>query len=517
MQFEPVPPETAPEPVAEEAPSVFEGRLHPLTLVFGLVRAGRGLLPMIPLVFIGGKSAYGYGAAILVASLATIAVTFAKYFSLRYRIENHELVIEQGLLFRRHRSIPLDRIQEIRIEQGVVQRVFDVVEAAVETGGGEGAEGKLTVLSRAEAERLRRAVNDQTARLRAGAGPVDAAPFATEERELRRVSVRELIVAGLTTNHLLSALALAGVLWNFADDFIPDSFYARVAKYAYSNAGRYSGRSLEATVLLAVAGLLALVVIGMVFSVVGSIVLFYGFRLTQRGEDLRRRYGLLTRRASSLPRRRIQVLELEEKLLRRLFGYATLRADTSGAKRDDKDDNHGRDVLLPIVPRDEADGLLAIVFPDLLTEAAEWRLVSPLAIRRGVTKGVIVCLLAAGTLFYFQRSVWALAPLALLPLIYWAYAVSYRRLGYAIGDGYLRTRRGIFSRSTHIVPLDKIQAVELQQTPFDKRLNLASVRIDTAGQAYTGGGPHIANLPIDEARALARTLAHRAAGLRYRW
>ena len=322
MQSEPIEPASA-------SPSVFEGRLHPLTLVFGLARAGRALLPMIPLVFVGGKSMYGYAAALLFAALATIAVTVGKYFSLRYRIENRELIIEQGLLFRRHRSIPLDRIQEVRIEQHVVHRLFDVVEATVETGGGEGAEGKLSLLARAEAERLRLAINEQTAPSQTADAAAAIAPSVEEEIVLRRVSLRDLIVAGLTTNHLLSALALAGVAWNFADDFIPDSFYSRVAKYAYSNAGRYAGRSLETTVLLAIAGLLALLLIGIVFSVLGSIVLFYGFRLTQRGADLRRRYGLLTRRASSLPRRRIQVLEVEEKFLRRLFGYATLRADAA--------------------------------------------------------------------------------------------------------------------------------------------------------------------------------------------
>ncbi|MFN0083811.1 MAG: PH domain-containing protein [Blastocatellia bacterium] len=503
--------------LSHDSPSVFEGRLHPLTLLFGLMRGGRTLVPMVPLIFFGGRGYYGFVFFVLLAGLSTIGLVLARYFSLRYRIENHELIIEQGVIQRRHRSIPLDRIQEIRIEQNVLHRLFDVVEATVETGGGEGVEGKLSVLSRAEAERLRRAVNSQAALLKSRSGEVAPISQAPEEIVLRRLGLRELIVAGLTSNHLLSALALAGVIWNFADDFIPDSFYNRVANYVYSSAGRYAYRGLQTTVTLAAAGLVAFIILGVIFSVIGTIVLFYGFRLSRRGEDLRRRYGLLTRRASSLPRRRIQVLEVEEKLLRRLFGYAALRADTSGGQRDHKDDNRGRDVLLPILPRGDVDALLEWLFPDLSAETAEWRRVSPLAIRRGVIKGAALCVAAVGILFVFQRDAWALWPLALLPLIYWAHAVSYRHLGYALGDRYLRTRRGLFSRSTHIVPLAKIQAVEIHQTPFDKRLRLASLQVDTAGQAYTGGGPRIANLPIDEARTLARTLAHRAAATRYRW
>ncbi|MGH9936449.1 MAG: PH domain-containing protein, partial [Blastocatellia bacterium] len=71
------------------------------------------------------------------------------------------------------------------------------------------------------------------------------------------------------------------------------------------------------------------------------------------------------------------------------------------------------------------------------------------------------------------------------------------------------------SRSTHIVPISKVQAVEIHQSPFDRRLGLATLNIDTAGQAYTGGGPQISNLPIDEAREIAGALAHRASAMRY--
>ena len=70
-------------------------------------------------------------------------------------------------------------------------------------------------------------------------------------------------------------------------------------------------------------------------------------------------------------------------------------------------------------------------------------------------------------------------------------------------------------RSTRIVPIDKVQAVEVSQSPLDRRLGLATLTVDTAGQAYTGGGPEISNLPLDEARAIAWTLAHKASATRY--
>ncbi|MGH9767830.1 MAG: PH domain-containing protein, partial [Blastocatellia bacterium] len=216
-------------------------------------------------------------------------------------------------------------------------------------------------------------------------------------------------------------------------------------------------------------------------------------------------------------------LKIEEKMFRRLFKLATLRADTSGSHRDNEDDNSGRDVLLPIVRRDEVDGLLTTFFPDFDAgrnegaEGAEWRRVSRLAIRRGVVKGAIVCALAAALLFVVHWRLAALWPLALLPLVYFISVANYRNLGYALSERYFCARRGWAGRATHIVPINKVQAVGIHQSPFDRRLGLATLSVDTAGQAYTGGGPQISNLPIDEARAIAGALAHRASAMRYRW
>jgi putative membrane protein len=496
---------------------IFEGRLHPLTLVFGLFKGARVLVPMIPLFFFGK----GWGAALAfgIAAAGTIASQLIRYFTFRYRIERGELVIESGLLERQHRSIPLERVQEIRIEQGVVHRLLDVVDATVETGGGGGAEATLAVLSRGEYERLRRLVFERAAALRTNTpSPVAIPPIAAlEDQIIRRLGLRDLVVAGLTSNHWLSAVALAGALWNFADDILPDDYYLRATKYLVRNAKLLADRDVEMAVIGALLGLLAMLLIGMVFSVAGTILLFHGFTLSRRGDDLRRRYGLLTRRASNLPRRRIQVLEIEEKLVRRWFGYATLRADTSGGKREGEDDNEGRDVLLPIARRAEVEQLTLSLLPDFAEEPWAWRRVSRLAIRRGVMKGALICLAAAVAAVSMQRNWVALWPLLFIPLVWWMNVRSYHHLGYALSDRYLQTRRGWLGRSTHIVPIHKIQAVELLQTPFDRRLGLARLRVDTAGQAYTGGGPQIANLPVEEARAIARTLAQQAAKSQYRW
>jgi putative membrane protein len=479
----------------------------------------RGAIPFIALVYFSGR--WTWVPILFLFAIASILSAILRYFSFSYQIQGNELITEQGIIERKQRNIPLERVQEISIEQGMFQRLFDVVEAKIETGGGQGAEATLSVLSRSEADRLRRAVFDRVEAIKAGQQGADPeliqSQIPQERILIHRLGIRDLVMAGLTTNHLVSAMVLAGALWNFADDILPDTIYQRAADLIYSLARQLAAQSTMQAIIITVVGALSVLIIGLLFSITGSILLFYGFTFSRRGEDLHRAYGLFTQRSSSLPRHRIQVLKIEEKMMRRLAGLATLRADTSGRSRENEDDNEGRDVLIPIVKRAAVDQILPVFFPDFISDQAEWRRVSKLAIRSGVIKGGIFCLIVTAALFTYQRELIAFWPLLFLPMIYLINVIRYRSLGYALGDRYFRTRKGWLGRSMQIVPINKIQAVEVSQTPIDRRLGLATMSIDTAGQAFTGGGPEVSYLPLAEAQSIAATLAHKAATTKYKW
>src|SRR5262249_42559064 len=115
------------------AASVFEGRLHPLTIAFSLLKAARGIVPAMSLLFFGNRV---YGFMLLMAVVAsTVATALARYFSFTYRIEGNELITQHGILERKQRSIPLERIQEIPVEPGFLPCAFYAGVAKIDTGG----------------------------------------------------------------------------------------------------------------------------------------------------------------------------------------------------------------------------------------------------------------------------------------------------------------------------------------------------------------------------------------------
>ena len=498
---------------------ILEGRLHPLTLFFAFWNAVRGIIIPFVIVFLirrdRGQEIYVWMALVFVGIPTFFAIV--KYFTFTYRISGGELITKQGILGRTQRNIPLSRVQDIRVEQRVLHRLFGMADVHIETAGGKGPEASLSVLSHAEANQLREAVFEQIAAAK-GQVPSSAQAAASVERELiRKLTIRDLVLAGITSNQTASALAILVVIWGLLDDILGPEAYERWVRQTTENAVRWVEHTGSGAWIYFALGAVLVVLVGILFSMIGSILMFYGFTLARSGEDLHRSYGLLTRRSSSLPRRRIQVLKVEETILRRLFKLAAVRADTAGSRNPQGEQSSGgRDLLVPIVPRGELPALLPVFFPDLENGASDWRQVSRRAIRRGTAKGALVCVLLAGALYLVQQEWRALWPLALLPLIFWINVLNYRHLGYLHGERYFRTRRGWLRRSTHIVPIRNAQVLVVRQTPFDRRHKVGSVMVDTAGQAFTGGSPRISNVPLEEALTLARLLAKQAAETRFR-
>ncbi len=513
--------ETIPPESINAKASLLEGRLHPMTLVLGVFNyVRRMILPMIPLIVLER----GVTTVVIIALLLAVGLARAlvRYFTFSYSIERGELITREGLFERTERHIPLERIQEIRIEQGIIHRLFGVVNAAIETAGGQRPEARLSVLSISEAERLRQAVFEkERARRVAVAGTASedrSAERASVEREIIiRLRLRDLILAGLTSNHVLSALLLVGTFMAFIDDVLPESFYQQLVDSLSAQIGRVAERGVMAAAVAAALAMIIFFVASLLLSITGSVALFYNFTLARAGEDLHRSYGLLTKRASSLPRRRIQLLEIKEGALRRLFNLVSLRADTAGSDFSQSGERRqGQGVLLPIASRDEQDRLLSTIFPDLEAAPREWSRVSRLAVARGIISSAIICLAVSAVLCWYFESLFGLWPLALIPVFSLITLMRYRALGFTMSERYFSMRRGWPGRSTYILPIRNVQAVAVRQTPVDRKLGLATLSIDSAGQSRLGG-PQLPDLPVDEAYRLARTIAHRAASTHYRW
>ncbi len=484
------------------------GRLHPWTLVFGLFAVARQMLiPLLYWVF-SGFSVFGT-LLVLMFGIPSLLLVVARYWTFRYRVEQGELVVEQGILRRQERHIPLANIQEIRLEQNLIQRQLGIARADIETSTGGGVEASLALLSVHDIARLRQCVFEHRGEGVPQAGAIPAEAPAVAEVPLVRLGWPELLMAGLTSNGIFTLFLILGALLRFAEEWLPEAGRRALLRGIESTVRALGGQSTAMMLATLFLSITFLVLLSVAASGVMTVVRFYDFRLTEQGTALRRTYGLLTRHVSNLSPARIQLLSIEQTPLRRLFGWASLRVDVAGVAYERQEEQQGRGVLVPLIRPAAAEALLSRFMPGCVIASSAWRKVSPLAIRRGVLRRSVwpVALTAAALWWWsWPYGLWPLlVGLPVIGLVSW---LDYRVRAYLPGAHYWFVRQGWAGHAVYAVPVNNIQAVVVAQTPFDLRLGLATLILDTAGQTPV----IIRDLPVAEACALGQQVARQVEG-----
>jgi putative membrane protein len=513
-------------PMMPNAPS--ERRLHPVSFLFQMASHTRQLLlPGLFVLLAGARGGEGWQlwAMLLVVPFALLAIAQALVF--RYRVDDDGLMIQSGLLFRQQRHVPYDRIQNIDAVQNVVHRAFGVVDVRLETAGGHEPEAHLSVVSSAAFEELRARVQAG----RAGVGGLPAAPRVAPAggapgppaETLLRLPARELVTCGLIQGRGLIVLgALFGLLWEAG---LMDRLTG--ALFGEGVAGRgvlrdfLRARVQQATpalsgIVVTAAAFAAFLVVTRIISVAWALVRLHGFHLQRIGDDLRADFGLFTRVAATIPIRRIQSVTVHEGPLHRLFGRVSIRVDTAGGDADQAVQLQ-RQWLAPVVPPADVPRLLGEILPAVEASGAVWQPVEGRGVRR-----VRLRWLAKSAAFTI-----VVAPLAPsgAPLMFAVLALvgelnarrSVRALGWALTERGVLFRSGWLWRRQTIAPFAKIQAVVVRESPFDRRLNMARVEVDTAGISVTGHRIDVPYLSHETANTLATELAAQVARTTFRW
>lgn len=462
-------------------------RLHPLTVLLEIARVlGRVAWFFVVLLVVGslGGRRADPGTWIFLLAGSGALVALARYLSLRYWVEGGTLVIRSGIVAQEVRTIPLDRIQNVELRQNALHQLAGVVDFRIETAVGPEAEAHLAVLSVEAARRLK-------AELLSGRGDAPAAPAPVV---VWQASPRDLVVLGATSNRAGAILgALAGLLF-FLGRELPRHFEAlRQALFETLGVVR---PAFAVAVLLG-----ATLVLGWLLSIALAVFGSFGFQLIRDADGrLRRRYGLLSRVEAVVNPARIQLLGLSSSWLRRRLGLWEVAAHTAGSAFEGA--RGGSALLCPLLRERHIAAFCRDLRPGLDLDAVEWRPVSPATIRRGFVRGLVLAAFAASAAA-LAFGPWGWTTLAAFVPAAWLFALRrHRVLAHARLSGHLLAREGVFHRRIAVVPEGKIQWVGVEQSPFQRRLRIASLTVATAA-----GAAHVVDLDQAEAAALQRALS----------
>ncbi|OJF10099.1 PH domain-containing protein [Couchioplanes caeruleus] len=359
--------------------------------------------------------------ALVVAVLAVGVVVFSVvgWLNTGYHVVGRELRIQDGLLWRRNRAIPLDRLQAVELRRPLLARLTGLAELRLEVVGGGKTEAPLAYLTVREAAALR-------GRLLALAGraPDPADPAAAEhagpapERPLFRVANRDLLISqSLTPQAFFLPIGVAFVVMQFILD------------------GSWTFVGIASTVTA---------MAGVILQPIRRVLQDWDFRLAHDAEGrLAVHYGLLETRSQIVPLHRVQTIGVTWPLLWRVKDWLHLRLDIAGYGGPQSGDAKHSDRLLPVGDFQAARQLVFQVLP-----------------------GVDLA---------------ALATVTPPPRARWKHPIGLRYLGIGLTAEVFVSRSGLLTREMTLVPYARLQSVRVLQGPVQRLLGLASVYADTAG------------------------------------
>lgn len=482
-------PEAFGKPTAEREPPLLDRHLHPVGMLLdalGTIRQWIGIaaFPSLAALFGGGLRP---GTLVLIGFFAVLLVVGAAVWGVlswratTYSVAGDTFTLRRGVVQKSERSLRLERIQSVDTVQGVIQRLFGVVELRIETaGGGSEPDVRLPALSRETAEALRERLTRVHRETGGGEEP--------EREVLRTLGVRELLVAGATSGQVGVAASLLAGATQFVQQVLPETLAARLFEAILP---RDAG-----TAVLYVA---ALLVFAWLLAIGGTFLAYYGFTLSRSGDHLHIRRGLLNRYEATIPLARIQAIRVVEGVLRQPFGLAYLRVDSAGYGAEEGTST----TLYPLLPVKEVPGLLEAAAPEFAAPVREVGPVPRRALRRYLIRAVVPVLLLAAPLSYFFYPWGMLALLLALPAAVLGW-LRFRAAGWNYASERLTVRFRNLARTTVVVPRRRLQSRTVSQTPFQRRLHLASLEVQVASGS-TGAGFSVLDMDADDAlKLLAR-------------
>ncbi|UYQ61494.1 PH domain-containing protein [Streptomyces peucetius] len=419
------------------------------------------------------------GAGLLIG--AVTGADLVRWQRTRYRIGPELAELHTGLFLVKRRSLARERIRTVDLTANVLLRVLGLVKVRIGTGehtGGGESTLELDAVTRAEGERLR-------LELLARATP--RGPATHREGALAVLDPAWIRYAPVSFVAPLLGGAAAGAVMQVSEWF---GAQGEVIGWVWD---RFRDTSIVWMVVVLAAAALATGVVG----ALGLwIEMWWNYRLEREpGGTLRVRRGLFTSRSISIEERRLRGVDLVEPLGVRLFGAARLDAVATGLVNNEKDKKADANVLLPVVPRAQADEVAAQVLRETASPTAASLLTPhpPAARGRRLRWAIGAVLLPVGIL--------ALLGALLTPVLLWiavgcaAVGVpvavllaldAYRALGHGIAGDYLLTRSGTVRRSTVALQRTGVIGWTARQSLFQRRAGLITLTATTAA----GGGAY---------------------------
>ena len=495
-------------------------RLYPHSWIFALIKS---LPQMIPILFaagiLGKQDSLWVRLSIVIVMIAVLVgyqIILTKLT--HWEIANQAVFVRTGVFNKDTKVIPFNRIQNVKITQNPLHRVFGVARVELESAGSKKPEATFEVLRHAEAHALSQLVQSR--------GRVDETGAPTVPAEsgevLLHMPLGELIRFGIVSNRgMIVVAAAAGATFQFADDIGGALLKRWIARMNIEGqVDRFVHLPVFDMVVLGLGLIGLLIVFVRLLSIALAFWSHWNFTLTEQPRRLRTERGLVARWHDAIVKSRIQSWRIREGIWHRLVKRQTVDVDTmagsDAATNEDGTPRKQTNHLLPVATPQRAAQIVTHLAPELAIEGRDWQRIESKNFWRLLAIQMLYlvpALIGTQVLAYFIEPTreWVNSPLYWLAMAIWAANAVFdawfqvRFHAFSIDQHSFAVRRGWLSRKWHFAEIKRTHALSVSQGPTDRWFGTATLVLDTPGAAR--GVMQMKYLPYERAVALRDAIA----------
>lgn len=457
-------------------------RLNKLSPLFILIHVlMKSIIPLIGF-YTYGRTQYADTTFMIVAAVAIVLFAVLQYWFYHYWLQDDKIEIKEGILFKKNRKVPYTRIQNVNVSQGLLQRFFKVATLQLESASGGKPEAVMRVVGLNVVEEIKGKVKAASNQNNDTLGIEEE--NKDEQQPLHEVSITEVIKYGVISQ---KGMFYGAILFGFLAQ--NQTFFAGLTKYLYTfyETPDFSQITLAQGFIYALVVGIIIFVFLQLMSILWSLVKFYQFKIEKHDDRLQASMGLISKISATIPMKRIQLFRISENPLHKFYKSQTISIETAGGVNTDKSGIVMR-WLAPIIQKSKVKDFMLNIEPKISMGSIGWQLIPQRAWKRVLKKALFFVLLFAAIiyvnssalLFEVRFYLWML-PVLMLPLSYW-YAKTYvLKTAYFINNDIICFKSGVWFGKQSYVKINKVQTVEVLESPFDRRNKMATLEVDTAG------------------------------------
>jgi len=451
-------------------------RQAPAAIVMILVKVLTGILkiiwPLFVIQFFKSKDG-GLDKSAILALIVTI-ISFVgslfEYFYFRFFIVNRELVIKKGIFVRKIIKLPLEKIQAVHVQRGWLHKILAVSGMVFDSSGSEEAEAKIDAIDQRRLTAIRNLILEQGNTLEASQG---LQAFTGEQ--IVSLGGKDLLKLCLSANHLKVFFLLLVFSYTALENVgVSGKEYGRVWQWMIENIQTDKFRLF---LILTVSVMLVAILV----SFIRILLSYIDFEVRDAAKGLHISGGLINRKEKFIPFRKIQFISWEANWFRRRLGIYMLHYRVVGNELT----SYKLHVKVPVTQASFIPVLSGQYQLPLAVKEIKPVRISKRFIRHRLLWIGIVPVIVAFPLLYYYFEGYSFFLLLWLLFSYVNAVLFQHRFRLWLDEQALQLKKGVFGTEELILRWDHIQSIKRAQSIYQRKYQLATVQIQTAGGGIT--------------------------------